>query len=131
MRLSDTRTLTNPIWTKASRFLTSRGSLNGCLDAAAARKTPLARPPAIELRLLGYGEVLATFRVPFDMLAETAANSGPLESGVTFKAGKLRFGWGTSSLICGKIAANPVPYIDTKKADTARDTADLLHDEKN
>jgi site-specific DNA recombinase len=32
------------------------------------------------------GEVVATFREPFDMLAETAANSSRLESGVTFKA---------------------------------------------
>jgi site-specific DNA recombinase len=32
--------------------------------------------------------VVATFRQPFDMLAETAANSSRLESGVTFKAAK-------------------------------------------
>jgi site-specific DNA recombinase len=34
------------------------------------------------------GEVVATFREPFDMLAETAANSSRLESGVTLKAAK-------------------------------------------
>jgi site-specific DNA recombinase len=34
------------------------------------------------------GEVVATFREPFDMLAETTANSSRLESGVTFKAAK-------------------------------------------
>jgi site-specific DNA recombinase len=34
------------------------------------------------------GEVVATFREPFDMLAETAANSSRLESGMTFKAAK-------------------------------------------
>jgi site-specific DNA recombinase len=34
------------------------------------------------------GEVVATFRKPFDMLAETAANSSRLESGVTLKAAK-------------------------------------------
>jgi site-specific DNA recombinase len=34
------------------------------------------------------GEVVATFREPFDMLAETAANSNRLESGVTSKAEK-------------------------------------------
>jgi len=32
--------------------------------------------------------VVATFREPFDMLAETAANSNRLESGATFKAAK-------------------------------------------
>jgi site-specific DNA recombinase len=34
------------------------------------------------------GEVVATFREPFDMLAETTANSSRLESGVTIKAAK-------------------------------------------
>ena len=34
------------------------------------------------------GEVVATFREPFDMLAETAADSNRLESGVTSKATK-------------------------------------------
>jgi hypothetical protein len=34
------------------------------------------------------GEVVATFREPFDMLAETAANSNRLESGLTFKSAK-------------------------------------------
>jgi len=87
-RSSGTRTPTNPIWTKASRFSTSRGTLNGLFAA---------QEPREKRRLLNFllsnctwedGEVVATFREPFDMLAETAANSNRLESGVTFEAAK-------------------------------------------
>jgi site-specific DNA recombinase len=34
------------------------------------------------------GQVVATFREPFDMLAQTAANANRIESGVTLKAAK-------------------------------------------
>jgi hypothetical protein len=43
------------------------------------------------------GKVVATFREPFDMLAETTVNSNRLESGVTFKAAKTEIWLG----LCG------------------------------
>ena len=60
-----------------------------------AQRLFAAQEPREKRRLLNFllsnctwedGEVVATFREPFDMLAETAANR--LESGVTFKAAK-------------------------------------------
>src|SRR5258705_5860989 len=52
------------------------------------------------------GEVVATFRQPFDMLAETAANSNRLESGVTFKAAKTEIWLGMPlSMIWGGAGA--------------------------
>jgi site-specific DNA recombinase len=62
-----------------------------------AQRLFAAQEPREKSRLLNFllsnctwedGEVVATFRQPFDMLAETAANSNRLESGVTFKAAK-------------------------------------------
>ena len=56
-----------------------------------------AQEPREKRRLLNFllsnctwenGEVVATFREPFDMLAETAAGSNRLDSGVTSKAAK-------------------------------------------
>ena len=62
-----------------------------------AQRLFAAQEPREKRRLLNFllsnctwedGEVVATFREPFDMLAETAANSNRLESGVTLKAAK-------------------------------------------
>jgi len=62
-----------------------------------AQRLFAAQEPREKRRLLNFllsnctwedGEVVATFREPFDMLAETAANSNRLESGVTFEAAK-------------------------------------------
>ena len=62
-----------------------------------AQRLFAAQKPCEKRRLLNFllsnctwedGEVVATVREPFDMLAETAANSNRLERGVTFKAAK-------------------------------------------
>ena len=41
------------------------------------------------------GEVVATFRQPFDLLAETTANAARAEAGNGGNLSKTRFGWGT------------------------------------
>ena len=62
-----------------------------------AQRLFAAQKPCEKRRLLNFllsnctwedGEVVATLREPFDMLAETAANSNRLERGVTFNAAK-------------------------------------------
>jgi len=68
-RSSGTRAPTNPTWTRGVQLLELARNASGCRKAGAARKTPPAQFRFYRTAPWEEGEVVATFRQPFDMIA--------------------------------------------------------------